>query len=128
MNYKNAEINLTINLEGCLATRGKHAVSPKLDDKGKQVFSIEKNDKGEIVKEPVFSLKTLQLPKTSECTFVTNLSNEFVQWALSEESKPKKASFQFWKNLPLKAKLHYHIKKFVEDQHGKVEFSYTVLE
>lgn len=128
MNYTNAQILLTVLLGGRLAIRGRYESSPKLDDKGKQVFSIEKNSKGEIVKDPVFSVKTLQLPKTNECTFVTNLSNEFVTWAISPDGKPKKASVPFWQNLPTKAKLHYNVKKFVEDQYGDAEFSYTVLE
>lgn len=128
MNYKNAEIALTVLLGGALATRGRYASSPKLDDKGKQVYSIEKNTAGEIVKEAVFTLKTIQLPKLCDCTFTNILNNSFVQWAISEESKPRKAAASYWKNLPEGKKLHYHIKKYVFDLFGEAEFSYTVLE
>lgn len=128
MNYQNAEVSLTVVTEGPIALRGKYEVAPKTDEQGKQIFSIEKNDKGEIVRDAVYALKTTQLPKFNETNFATTLNNNFVQWAISEDGKPRKVSASHWKILPAKVRLQYHIKKYVTDLYGNAEFRYTILE
>jgi hypothetical protein len=128
MNYQNAEVTLTVKTEGPIALRGKYESSPKVDENGKPVFSIEKNDKGEIVKDPVYAVKTIQLPKFNEASHSTTLNNSFVKWAISDDGKPRKVSATHWKNLTPKMKLQYHIKQYVVDLYGQAEFEYTILE
>ena len=129
MKYINAEIALTCNLGGALAVRGKYDSVVKTDDKGNKIISIERNEKtGEITKAPVYLLRTLQLPSYKECHSSTILNNHFVQWALSDDSKPRDMSASYWKRMPEKMKLKYHVTKYVHDMFGKCEFKYIILE
>lgn len=129
MNYKEAEINLSVFTQGCLALRGKYEAHQKVDDKGNKVFSIERNEKTNLIeRNPVFVVKTISLPKEHECSHQTKLNNSFVLWALSEDSRPKDVSAKYWSKMTDKNKIHFHVKKYVNDQFGDVPFKYTILE
>jgi len=128
MKYTESEISLTVQTEGCLALRGKYESHPKLDDQGNPVFSIERNAKNEIERNPVFQVKTVQLPKYHNCSIGTKLNNHFVQWALSNESKPKTLSAGYWNKMSDRQRLHFHVTKYVSDLYGDAKFNYTILE
>jgi hypothetical protein len=128
MKYTDAEISLTVSAEGCLSLRGKYEAHQKLDDNGNVVFAIERNARNEIERNPVFQLKTIQLPKYHECTVGTKLNNRFVQWALSNESKPRTLSAGYWNRMSDRQRLHFHVTKYVSDLYGDAKFNYTILE
>ena len=129
MKYINAEISLNVTLVGELATRGRYEIRQKLDDKGNKVYNFEKSAiDGSMVKSPAIQLRTLQLPCYQDCSHHTILNNKFVQWAISDDSKPKDMSAGYWKRMPEKMKLKFHIDKYVKDLFGSTEYKYTILE
>ena len=121
MDYTNTEVNLTINLEGCIATRGSYEFKPK-------GFSFAKvNDQME--KTPTGILITKRLPTNCICFKSTTLNSAFVNHAISDKGCPNKreVSPHFWRGLSKKNRLIYHINRYVEDTHGKCEFSFEVI-
>ena len=129
MKYTNAEVSLTINLEGRIALRGNYQASQKVDNDGKKIIAIERDPiTGEQIKAPAIQLRTIQLPKYHDCTSHTVLNNQFVRWALSDDSRPKDMSAGYWKRMPDKIKIKFHVDKYVKDLFGKVEYKFTILE
>lgn len=131
MNYKQAEIVVTVKTESRLALRGKYDAIEKVDEKtGRQLIEVWKNPlNGQIEKIPVVTLKTTQLPKYHTCEFKTTLSAAFSAYAISDEARPKKTiSVPYWNKLSPKNKLKLGIKKYVEDIFGKdVEYSFQII-
>ena len=129
MNIKSAEIALTIRLEGRLASRGRYESFVKTDENGKKVISIDRDKDGNIEKNEVIVLKTLQLPSHHESSTNMKLNNEFVRFAISDDSRPKKQiSAGMWKKMPEKVRLKFHIAKYVDDLYPGAEYSYVILE
>lgn len=120
MNYENAEIHLSINLQGGIASRGNYEFK-------QSGYSWEKVD-GKMEKTPIGTLKTTVLPKNHECFKSTTLRSQFVNWAISDDARPKREmSAKYWKNLSAKNRLKFHINKYVESTHGDVEFSFEII-
>lgn len=128
MQIKNGKVFLTIELEGRITSRGKYESKQKVDSTGKKVVSIEKDINGTIQRNDVFELRTLQLPSTSKAAFSVTLGSEFVNFAISEESRPKKISAPMWAKLPEKARLVFHVKKYAADLYPGHEFSFSIIE
>lgn len=131
MNYKQAEIVVTVKTESRLALRGKYDAIEKVDEQtGKKLIEVWKNPlNGQIEKIPVITLRTTQLPKYHNCEFKTTLSAAFSAYAISDEARPKKTiSVPYWNKLSPKNKLKLGIKKYVEDMFGKdVEYSFQII-
>ncbi len=129
MNLKNSEVLLTINLAGALASRGRYNAFTKVDENGKKVVAIGRDKDGNIEKSEVIVLQTIQLPSYHDSSLNTKLNNEFVRFAISEDSRPKKSiSAGMWKKMPEKVRLKYHIAKYVDDLYPGCEYSYVILE
>ncbi len=129
MKYTNAEVSLTVKTEGCIALRGNYQAAQKVDNDGKKIISIERDSiTREQIKTPAIQLKTIQLPKYHDCSSHTILNNQFVRWALSDDSRPKDMSAGYWKRMPDKIKIKFHVDKYVKDLFGKVEYKFTILE
>lgn len=122
MDYNNTEVALTVYRGGAQALRGSYEF--------KQTgIAFEKAEDGTIGKFPVGNLIIKQLPVFHEDTLRTTLKNDFVKFALSDESRPQKAvSARFWQNLSKKNRLKYHIEKYVQDLYGDAEFTYEIME
>ncbi len=120
MDYKNAEVALTVALGGARAIIGQYEF--------KQTgIAIEKTESG-IVKSPVGNLIIKQLPVNHNAEVRVTLKSDFVNFAVSDESAPRKAQPGFWKNLSKKNRLKYHIEKYVGDVYGGGSYEYQVLE
>ena len=120
MNYTNAEVVLSVDIAGAQATRGSYEFS-------KTNVNYFTTDNGTKEKVPVGTVKTLVAPVYHECSFGVKLNSQFVNWAISEESRPKKkVSAGYWKNLTRPARLKYHIAKYVDDMFGSANFSYQL--
>ena len=131
MNYKQAEIVVTVKTESRLALRGKYDAIERVDEQtGKKLIEVWKNPlNGQIEKIPVVILRTTQLPKYHNCEFKTTLSAAFSEYAISDEARPKKTiSVPYWNKLSPKNRLKLGVKKYVEDMFGPgVEYSFQIL-
>lgn len=121
MNYKTAEIVLTIQLEGRLATRGEY--------EAKKVIAIERNDSGAIEKNEVIRIQTVKLPCFHECSTSVKLNNNFVRHAISDDGRPKRTiSAGMWNKMSPSVKVNLHIAKFADDMYPGCEYSYVIIE
>ena len=131
MNYKQAEIVVTVKTESRLALRGKYEAIEKVDEQtGRKLIEVWKNPlNGQIERIPVVNLKTTQLPKYHNCEFKTILSPAFCEYAISNDARPKKTiSVPYWNKLSPKNRLKFGVKKYVEDMFGLgVEYSFEIL-
>lgn len=131
MNYKQAEIVVTVKTESRLALRGKYDAIEKVDEQtGRTMIEVWKNPlNGQIEKIPVVTLRTTQLPKYHNCEFKTTLSAAFSEYAISDEARPKKTiSAPYWNKLSQKNRLKLGVKKYVDDMFGPgVEYSFQIL-
>lgn len=131
MNYKQAEIVVTVKTKSRLALRGKYDAIERVDEQtGKKLIEVWKNPlNGQIEKIPVVTLRTTQLPKYHNCEFKTTLSAAFSEYAISDEARPKKTiSVPYWNKLSPKNRLKLGVKKYVEDMFGSgVEYSFQIL-
>jgi len=128
MNYSNTTIELTINLEARLATRGKYELSTKVDQNGKAVAQIERNADGKMEKSDITRLKTIQLPRYHRCELHTTLGESFCAFAVSDEARPKKTiGAPYWNRLSPKNRLEIAVKQYVSDLYGDVEYSFQIL-
>lgn len=127
MSLKNSEVLLTIGLAGAIATRGKYQAINKLDDQGKKVFIIERNPDGGMEKTEALRLKTLQLPSNHDSSLNTKLGSDFVNFAISDDGRPKSVSAGVWSKMTDMVKLNFHVRKYAEDLHPGQKFSYTVI-
>ena len=127
MNYKNAEILLSINLVGRLSVRGKYDAVNKVDDNGKKVISIDRDKDGNIEKNEVILLKTVQLPSFHDSSLNTKLNSEFVKHAISEDGRPRTISASMWKKMSDAMKINLHVKAYANDMHPGCKYAYTVI-
>lgn len=128
MNYKNAEILLSVTLAGKLTSRGKYNAVNKLDENGKKVVAIERNSVGAIEKNEVIKLQTIQLPSYAESSSNTKLGTAFVNFAISEDGRPKTISAGMWNKMKPSMRLNIHVKKYAEDMFPGAEYKYEVIE
>ena len=127
MNYKNAEILLSISLVGRLAVRGKYEAVNKVDDNGKKVISIDRDKDGNIEKNEVILLKTVQLPSFHESSLSTKLNSDFVKHAISEDARPRTISAPMWRKMSDAMKLNFHVKAYANDMYPGCKYTYTVI-
>jgi len=127
MNYKNAEILLSVTLAGKLTSRGKYNAVNKLDENGKKVVAIERNSAGAIEKNEVIKLQTVQLPSYAEASSNTKLGTAFVNHAISEDGRPKTISAGMWNKMKPSVRLNLHVKKYAEDMYPGCEYTYEVI-
>ena len=105
MQLNNAEIFLTVQIEGSLASRGKY------------------ENAGEA------GVKVIDSPKFLKCSFNTTLNNQFVKYAISDESIPKKVfGVGYWNRMSPLKRLTWHIDKYVNDLFPNREYQFTVLD
>ena len=129
MKYQESEISLSVIIAGELASRGKYEARQKVDEKGNKMYEMWKNPyDGTFERLPVIQLRTTQLQTQKDCTHCTKLNNSFVQWALSDDSRPKDVSAGYWNKMNEKNRIHFHVRKYVQEMFGDVKFSYTILE
>lgn len=121
MDYTNVEVALTISDRGAQATRGSYEF--------KQTGHGFEKVGNVMEKYPVGTLVTTKLPKMHNCFRSTTLNSSFVNWAISDDARPKRqVSARYWKNLSKKNRLVYHINKYVDDLYGKMDFSFEVID
>jgi len=103
MNYKTAEVLLTVELRGKQATRGCYSYYHKIDKDGKHIHGS----------------RTETTPKFTVCKKYLKLSNEFVLGALAAppESRKRDFSVNSWKKLPEVKRISMHVSSYVEAQH-----------
>ena len=122
MNYKNTEVALTVKLRGAQALRGAY----NFNQKG---LAFEKDVNGNIHKFPIGTLETAKPRTFHECTLTVTLKNDFVNWAITDEARPKKElSARDWAKKGSEARLNYHIRKYVDDLYGDTKFDFEILE
>lgn len=110
MDYKNAEVVLTVDIRGMQATRGSYTHYHKVDKEGKEI-------NGASVKTPV---------KFHDCKKTVKLSNSFVQGALAEPPEDKKhMNKRFWMSLPAQKRIQMHVNAYVRATHPENR-GYTV--
>ena len=129
MNYKNAEILLTITLGGRLRSRGEVVANQKIDEKGNKMSGKYVNEATKQVERyPLVTLKTSKPAEYHNATQTVHLGNPFVRHALSMDGKPSNMGKTKWNSLSQKEKLDYHVHKYVQEVHGSVKSSYEVLD
>lgn len=133
MNFKEAQISLTIELEGSVILRGdvktfsvKTVEKKEVFDKrlGAVVLKTVVDSKGKpIVSEVVY--KHRPIIGTKPATLHVNLPNSFIQNAISTPVKGFKP--KMWETLPKMIRIENHIKELVMCHNGK-SFSYEIVE
>jgi hypothetical protein len=103
MDYKNAEVTLTLRLRGAQAIRGCYSHYYKIDKEGKEINGTR------VEKAPTFN----------DCKKTINLSNEFVNGALSEPPSELKHFYRIpqWRKLPERKRIQFHVNSYVVATH-----------
>jgi len=114
---KNATVALTYYIKGAITNLGKYDYK-------------ERSTSGSILEE-YRRLFTSKYPAYSKCYKKVNLSEAFVNHALSKEGRPKRGdsfhAYTFWRCMTPVEKLHWHIAKFTGDM-GSSDYSYQIQE
>jgi hypothetical protein len=98
MDYKQAEVCLSINLQGQQAIRGRYTYYHRKGEQGQDISSAKIDRAPEYCK----SFKTVRL------------GNEFVNGALAEPPSHYKMRPEIWKKFPEKKRLDIHINSYIQ--------------
>ena len=130
MDYTNVEVRLTAIVEGGISSRGEYEFKQEVNGAGHKVFGFHRLPKGDMDKYPVGQLVTKKAPKYNKCTYGVTLNSIFVNWAISEDSRPRSRQFSAkqWQNQSKANRLKFHIAKYVKDQFGEVDFTYEIID
>ena len=114
---KNASVALTYNVRGAQLTYGKYEYKERTTSGG----LLEEDRRLFYIKRPAYS----------HCFVNTTLHESFVNFAISEESRPRREdsfrAFTFWRKMTETERLHWHIAKYVGDM-GSSDYTYQILE
>lgn len=103
MSFNQAEVSLSINLQGSVAIRGKYSSFHKVSRDGIEVNGIHVD----------------QHPSFTEAKKTIHLSNAFVRGALDEPtaSLKNKMKLSFWRNIPEAKRIALHVGAYVSAMH-----------
>jgi hypothetical protein len=113
---KNATVALSYRMAGAQLTYGKYEYK-------------ERTTNGSLLEEDR-RLFVTKRPKYSECTMTVNLSESFVNNAISDDARPDREesfrAFSMWRKFTEVERLHWHIAKYVMDC-GSSDFKYQII-
>jgi hypothetical protein len=103
MDYKNAEVRLSLNLAGRQAIRGSYSHFHKVGRTGDDINGVH------VDRKPVFT----------EAKKTVRLSNFFVRCALDEptEGLKRKIKPSFWNKIPPEKRIELHVAAYVRAFH-----------
>ena len=104
MDYKTAEVVLTVDIRGTQATRGSYDHLHKVTKEGTEINAL-------ITKKAV---------TFNKCNKTVRLGNEFVKGALNEPPEDMKDHYRskkFWMALPAAKRISYHVRSYVKAVH-----------
>lgn len=104
MDFKTAEVSLTVLIRGEQATRGSYDFLHKVTKEGSEVNA----------------LITRKAVTFNDCKKTVKLSNEFVKGALVDPPEDMKEHYRtkkFWMALPAAKRISYHVRSYVKALH-----------
>ena len=115
MNLLNAQVTLTYELRGVQLQLG--------------VYLFREKVQGKILPK-TSQFRTISFPTYSDCRQTVQLSEKFVNHAISEDSRPNRnhhpKAYTFWKRMDPSQRLGFHIKTYVDSMGGE-DYSYDIL-
>ena len=128
MNLDNAEIALSIDLQGALASRGHNTIEPKLDENGKPVMLKAIGTNNKVSTYPAVTLKSIKQAVFHQAAKSVTLGERFVQHAISSKGKPHTIDKAAWNNMSQKKRLISSIKEYARDMYPGCSYTYTIIE
>ena len=121
MSLKNASVILSYELEGSLASRGSYDYKERTTS-----GSMLPEDQRLFINKPAENCK---------CSMRIHLNEAFVNFAISDESRPNRNSggfkafkaYTFWRKWNDVQRLNYHVAKYATDM-GAINYQFTVNE
>jgi hypothetical protein len=117
MSLKNSTVVLTYDIGGTQTTYGSYEYR-------------ERTSSGNILDEDQ-RLFVLKQPTYSDCFIRVTLGEAFVNHAISDEGRPRREgnnkAYTFWRRMSEAEKIHFHIRKYVQDMNGE-HFDYQIQE
>jgi len=117
MSLKNSSVILTYNVGGMQTSYGRYDYRERTTS-----GSILEEDQRFIIKKE---------PEYSDCYKRINLSEAFVNHAISDEGRPERhgnyKAYTFWRKMSQTQRLAFHIDRYVKSMGGS-NYTYDILE